>query len=67
MLMRLEDAAVASDGAVAIAGRLADNLESRGAGAGGLVGGCTVVFGGRRVDRERGGWVGVVGAVVRVG
>ncbi|MEV0295517.1 hypothetical protein [Nocardia sp. NPDC050710] len=47
------------------AGHLADNPESRGAGAGGLVIGRTVVFNGRRGGRERGGGVDTTKIVIR--
>lgn len=66
MLTRLEEAAMASDGDGDGAGHLADNLESRGAGTGGLVGGCTVVFSGRRGDRDRNEWVGAAKTAIRV-
>ncbi|WP_040781084.1 hypothetical protein [Nocardia pneumoniae] len=56
-----------SSGGGASIGRLVDNPGSRGAGTGGLVGGCTVVSGGRGCGRDRGGWGGVAETGIRSG
>ncbi|SNY80369.1 hypothetical protein SAMN04244553_1931 [Nocardia amikacinitolerans] len=54
-------------GVVASGGDLGGVLEPRGAGVGGLVIGCTVVFNGRRVGRERDGGVDAAEIVIRGG